>query len=490
MRVNAQSARALRSRTTCPLRNPCCRTANCIKTTESPTTATTVSPYRRIKEVRGAVVTELNGPASETYDWSAGPPPPPSEPAVPSFKDRVATLFLPRGYPITVSADYLDYQLWNLPIHVTGVLSHSLVTTTLLKAVGVSAGPVGAVAAAAGIKWIIKDGIGAMGRSIVGSSLGPEFDDDPRRWRMIAELVSTCGLALEVATSAKPELFLLLASTGNFAQAIGKGIGKPVHRVIQNHFAAGNNVGAVAAKDEVWEVVAQLTGYAASISVLQNLQGAGSWEEIVGIWAAVQATHIALRYRGLKTLVFSSLSHKRSTMLARASVRGQALPGVTALNAAEPLFASADSLGPVVHLGVSLQDGFGGVLPSAEVLASFLELYREEGHVLIWRDSAAHVVLKEGAGATALLRVIWQAAWLQHHHEAGSTDGSSSGRGGSSSSDSGGASADEALVASISQLQASFPSFVAKVAALGWKVEGLNMKTGEVRLSVEGESRA
>lgn len=57
---------------------------------------------------------------------------------------------------LTVSADYLDYQLWNLPIHVTGVLSHSLVTTTLLKAVGVSAGPVGTVAAAAGIKWIIK----------------------------------------------------------------------------------------------------------------------------------------------------------------------------------------------------------------------------------------------------------------------------------------------------------------------------------------------
>lgn len=45
--------------------------------------------------------------------------------------------------------------------------------------------------------------------------------------------------------------------------------------MIQNHFAAGNNVGAVAAKDEVWEVIAQLTGYAASISVLQNLQGAG-----------------------------------------------------------------------------------------------------------------------------------------------------------------------------------------------------------------------
>lgn len=79
---------------------------------------------------------------------------------VPSSKLMYLPLFAPspplRWFSVTVSADYLDYQLWNLPIHVTGVLSHSLVTTTLLKAVGVSAGPVGAVAAAAGIKWIIK----------------------------------------------------------------------------------------------------------------------------------------------------------------------------------------------------------------------------------------------------------------------------------------------------------------------------------------------
>jgi hypothetical protein len=72
-----------------------------------------------------------------------------------------------------------------------------------------------------------------------------------------------------------PQNFLLLASLGNFSKAVGKGMGKPVFRVIQTHFAAAGNVGAVAAKEEVWEVSAQLVGYGLSVLLLQQLQDAG-----------------------------------------------------------------------------------------------------------------------------------------------------------------------------------------------------------------------
>ncbi len=46
-------------------------------------------------------------------------------------------------------------------------------------------------------------------------------------------------------------------------------------RVIQTHFASANNVGAVAAKEEVWEVVGQLAGYATSLALLQGLENTG-----------------------------------------------------------------------------------------------------------------------------------------------------------------------------------------------------------------------
>lgn len=53
------------------------------------------------------------------------------------------------------------------------------------------------------------------------------------------------GLALELATSLYPSHFLVLAGAGNFTKALGKGMGRPVFRVIQTHFAAADNVGAV-----------------------------------------------------------------------------------------------------------------------------------------------------------------------------------------------------------------------------------------------------
>ncbi|EFJ42799.1 hypothetical protein VOLCADRAFT_119273 [Volvox carteri f. nagariensis] len=204
---------------------------------------------------------------------SSSPAPGASPSPLSSIPDSIRDLFLPPGFPDSVTPDYLPYQLWSLPTHVTGHLSHSLATSSLLTAVGVSTSPAATVALSASIKWIIKDGVGALGRFIVGSRFSAEFDEDPRRWRLVAELLSTAGLGLEVATSLYPQSFMLLASAGKFGQALGKGMGKPVFRVIQTHFARSQNVGAVAAKEEVWEVAAQMVGLMASVAVLRTLEG-------------------------------------------------------------------------------------------------------------------------------------------------------------------------------------------------------------------------
>jgi hypothetical protein len=76
------------------------------------------------------------------------------------------------------------------PLPPSSPCSHSPLPTPALPT---TPGPVGATAAAAAIKWIVKDGIGAAGRLLVGGRLGLEFDDDPRRWRMAAEALTTLG---------------------------------------------------------------------------------------------------------------------------------------------------------------------------------------------------------------------------------------------------------------------------------------------------------
>ena len=64
----------------------------------------------------------------------------------------------------------MTLQLWAVPSHIAGWMGTSLVTSSLLKAVGIDAGAAGAATAAASIRWITKDGIGALGRLLVGAA--------------------------------------------------------------------------------------------------------------------------------------------------------------------------------------------------------------------------------------------------------------------------------------------------------------------------------
>jgi len=84
----------------------------------------------------------------------------------------------------------------------------------------------------------------------VGGRLAGVFDEDPKRWRLTAEVFKTAGLAAEIATQFFPGSFVVLAGGGNFARAVGKGLGNPCFRIIQTHQAAAGNVGDIAAKEE------------------------------------------------------------------------------------------------------------------------------------------------------------------------------------------------------------------------------------------------
>ena len=45
----------------------------------------------------------------------------------------------------------------------------------------------------------------------VSGGLGQAFDEDPKRWRMIAEAFTTTGYAMEIGTALFPQNFVLLA---------------------------------------------------------------------------------------------------------------------------------------------------------------------------------------------------------------------------------------------------------------------------------------
>ena len=85
-------------------------------------------------------------------------------------------VFLPEGYPQSVSGDYLEYQIWDTAQAFASSVSGSLATAAVLGGLGV--GDAAATPLAATITWILKDGAGMVGRIVFAAYTGSGLDYD------------------------------------------------------------------------------------------------------------------------------------------------------------------------------------------------------------------------------------------------------------------------------------------------------------------------
>ncbi|XP_060202338.1 protein root UVB sensitive 5 isoform X1 [Lycium barbarum] len=329
---------------------------------------------------------------------------------------------LPSGFPDTVSDDYLDYMLLQFPTNVTGWICHTLVTSSLLKAFGVgsfsgTSAAATAAASAAAIRWVSKDGIGALGRFFIGGRFGNLFDDDPKQWRMYADFIGSAGSIFDLCTPLYPSYFLPLASLGNLAKAVARGLKDPSFRVIQNHFALAGNLGDVAAKEEVWEVAAELLGLSLGILALDTPGISKSYPTLALTWLSVRILHLWFRYQSLAVLQFNTINLKRARILVNSHVLHCTVPGISECNRTENILLWQRFLKPRIIFEVSLEEMINGGKYRSMQIKQLLNLYKEEKYFLVINqqkptDFQVFVSFKEGATSISVLRSVWQTYWL------------------------------------------------------------------------------
>ncbi|KQK02622.1 protein root UVB sensitive 5 isoform X1 [Brachypodium distachyon] len=335
-----------------------------------------------------------------------------------SIPRAITDFVLPAGFPGSVSDDYLQYMLWQFPTNVTGWICHTLVTSSLLKAVGVgSFTGTSAAASAAAIRWVSKDGIGAFGRLLIGGRFGTLFDNDPKKWRMYADFIGSVGSIFELTTPLYPGYFLPLASLGNLAKAVGRGFRDPSNRVIQNHFAKSGNLGEIAAKEEVWGVGAQLLGLSIGVLILDTSGVQSSYPTLTLTWLGVRLLHLWFRYQSLIVLKFRTVNLKRARILVRSHVAHHTVPGYVACNEEENILTWERFLQPQISFGVPMERMLGGGEPSDMQVSRLLKLYKNEMYILFVdqsesKEPAFVVTFKEAATSMSVLRSLWQAHWL------------------------------------------------------------------------------
>ena len=192
-----------------------------------------------------------------------------------SFRKRMLLnaqcTFLPAEDAVT--SDYWSYARWRFVQRISSSCMQVLSTQAMLHAVGVGGGRVGgALPAAAALSWVLKDGLGKMGKLVVNASFANDYDAYAKRSRFLSSVGYTLAIGAEMATPrVPPSLFLLVAACANVFKSVGTTVANTVRLPIQKSFATRENTGEIAARTGTQQVVADNLGLLLAIVISTTL---------------------------------------------------------------------------------------------------------------------------------------------------------------------------------------------------------------------------
>ncbi|XP_045317824.1 RUS family member 1 isoform X6 [Leopardus geoffroyi] len=185
--------------------------------------------------------------------------------ASPPLSSLIA-VFLPQGFPDSVSPDYLPYQLWDSVQAFASSLSGSLATHAVLLGIGV--GNATASVSAATATWLVKDSTGMLGRIIFAWWKGSKLDCNAKQWRLFADILNDVAMFLEIMAPIYPIFFTITICTSNLAKCIVSVAGGATRAALTMHQARRNNMADVSAKDSSQETLVNLAGLLVSLLML------------------------------------------------------------------------------------------------------------------------------------------------------------------------------------------------------------------------------
>ncbi|XP_051569740.1 RUS family member 1-like isoform X1 [Myxocyprinus asiaticus] len=261
------------------------------------------------------------------------------------------SVFLPQGYPESVSGDYLQYQIWDTLQAFSSSLSGTLATQASLRGAGV--GNQEATVAAATITWILRDGTGMLGRILFAWLKGSKLDSEAKKWRLFADILNDIAMFMEIAAPHFPPFFTLIVCFAGIFKSIVGVAGGATRAALTVHQACRNNMADISAKDGSQETLVNLAGLLVSLALIPLVTDNPLLTFILFFFFTV--LHLFANYKAVRSVVMETVNEARlSIVLHQYLLHGQLLTPVEA-NKKEPVFLSFRRTVPI-KLGVRLGD--------------------------------------------------------------------------------------------------------------------------------------
>lgn len=252
-------------------------------------------------------------------------------------------------------------------------------------------------AGAAATSWVLKDGASYIVKIFYGSVFGSKFDDDPKSWRIAADIVEDIGGAIEILTPLFPlSYFLPLASLAVCLRGMSLMTGTATRHVVYRSLAASGmqNTGDIATKGESQGVTMKMIGLGTGIVVSSKI--GQNYYALLAAYAALASVHIAANWKSVQCVQFSFFNKQRASILIERHLEGKPLPSPHQVSSIEKIVLPPwRGFEPSVKIGTSVREAVSHPRDLDEAKRTFrgerfLIFSRDDGHKIrvLLRDNA------------------------------------------------------------------------------------------------------
>ncbi|KAK7274955.1 hypothetical protein RIF29_16057 [Crotalaria pallida] len=327
---------------------------------------------------------------------------------------RLLQAFVPEGFPTSVTADYVPFQIWDLLQGLSTYIRTMLSTQALLSAIGV--GEKSATVIGATFQWFLRDLTGMLGGILFTFYQGSNLDSNAKMWRLVADLMNDLGMLMDLISPLFPSAFVIIVCLGSISRSFTGVASGATRAALTQHFALQDNAADISAKEGSQETVATMIGMALGMLVARITIG-----HPLAIWfsfLSLTLFHMYANYRAVRCLALTSLNPGRSSILLQHFMKtGQVLSPeqVSSLEHVLPiqLPKNTNSLDKKVCLGMRVSS-FNN-MEIKELLLSAASYYTKAKYLLVERREIINVIVHKDSNAADVLRSFIHALVLANN---------------------------------------------------------------------------
>ncbi|KAH7040204.1 vitamin B6 photo-protection and homoeostasis-domain-containing protein [Microdochium trichocladiopsis] len=331
--------------------------------------------------------------ASATGTWQAVIP----KQTAKSVARAVLDVFLPAGYPHTVTPDYTPYQVYDSLQAFSSTIAGLLSSRAALQGLGV--GDEGSSATAAVLLTVLQESIGRISTIVFAHRLGQAIEPECKYFRFLADILNDAALIIKVFSPALPHYAKVfsLCATGTLHALCGVAAGAS-KASLSAHFAKNGNLAELNAKDGSQETVISLLGMlAGSLFIRVVTTPTAVWTSML----LLVGLHLWTNYQAVRSVQMRSLNRQRATIVTKEFFRSGIVPSPAKVARREHILSWKLAGPPIEYARTFPQSG--------EVSVEDLKRHGADRYVLARQQSGLKIFLKENASPLDALKG-WVAA--------------------------------------------------------------------------------